>query len=595
MVENKIGQEMNAGETRKLNVLTDRVKKRRQEWEEAIPIVCPESSVSFTKSWKETEGLPADLRWAYAFERRMREAPIVIRDGELIVGSFTKPVKGIDLIVALKPTQVFDMIKAGRFTRTMSDTASATIDENDLKLLNEDVQYWVDNLPPDYINEKLRQELGENHMDLLNDRGGVFEGPFLKATQERGLFQDNGAWGGILCLHSPVIDKGLNEVIARAEQEIEKITLQDKDVASEKSPLNRKFNLLKSVIITCKAIIDWANRHAETARDMAKTETNDVRRKELEIIGEICDWVPANPPRNFWEAVQATRFLHFAIRKEQPYRPENSIGRLDQMLYPYYEKSIKEGLIDRQKAAELLGCFWLKTRECEALQTQPPKTRIAPGTNLPDVTIGGRDENGKDVTNELSWIILEVMRQMRLSEPAVYVRYHSGMSDEFMLYALECNRDLQGGNPAFLNDELGTARHLARGAKPKDAADWAASGCLGYHMEYTEHGGGQMHLNQAKIFELTLNNGIDPKTGKQLGPKTGDVTKFTSIAQLYEAFFKQEDYFAEALHKDYSVRWRTDQKIGYNSGLSCVMLFEDSIPKGIVPSKGGSRYPEEST
>jgi len=590
-----IVKKLGAEETMKLNILTDRVKKRRQEWEEAIPIVCPESSISFTKSWKETEGLPVDLRWAYAFEKRLQESPIVINDGELIVSSLTKHIKGVDLVAALKPLQVLDMLKDGRFSRTLSDTTSATISENDAKLLQEDAQYWADHLPPDYINERLRQELGESHMDLLNDRGGTFEGPFYKATQERGLFQDNGAWGGILCLHSPIIDKGLNEVIARAEREIEKISLQDEDVTSEKSPLYNKYNLLKAITITCKAIVDWANLYSKLAKNLAKEERDAVRRKELETIGEICSWVPANSPRSFWEALQAARFLHLAIRKEQPHRPENSVGRLDQMLYPYYERDLKEGKITPQEAAELLGCFWLKIREGELLQTQPPKARIAPATNLPNVTIGGRDENGNDVTNELSWIILEVMRQMRLSEPAVYIRYHTGMSDDFLLYALECNRYLQGGIPAFLNDELGTARHIARGVDPKDAADWAASGCLGYHLECSEHAGGQVHLNQTKIFELTLYNGFDPRTGKQLGPKTGDLTKFTSVDQLYDAFLKQEDYFADELRKDFFIRWSTDLKINFHSGLSCALLFEDSIPKGLPPSKGGARYPVEFT
>jgi pyruvate formate-lyase/glycerol dehydratase family glycyl radical enzyme len=588
-------QNLNAQEMRKLNVLTDRVQKRRQEWEQGTAIVCPESSLSFTKSWKETDGQPLDLRWAYAFQKRLEEAPLKIWDGELIVGSLTKDIKGIELIAALKPMQVLDMLRDGRFARVLSDTAAATIDPGDAKLLNDDVQYWVDHLPPDYINERIYEALGEDHKELFIDRGGVYEGPFLKAAQERGLFQDTGSWGGIVCLHAPVIDNGLSEVIARAEREIEKISEGDTDIASEPSPLHKKYILLKAIIISCKAVIAWAGRYGELAQEMAMTTEDPARRDELQAIAGICRWVPANRPRSFWEAVQSARFLHLAVRKEQPHRPENSVGRLDQILYPYYREDVENGRITRQDAAELLGCFWLKTREGEILQTQPPKARIAPGSNLPQVTIGGRDENGNDVTNEVSWLILEVMRQIRLSEPAVYVRYHTGLSDEFLLYALECNRDMEGGIPAFLNDELGTARHLARGIEPKDAVDWAASGCLGYHLECTEHGGGQMHLNQAKILELTLHNGFDPRTGKQLGPKTGDVTTFASIDQFYDAFLRQEDYFAEEWLKDYFVRWSTDQEIGFNSGLSSAMLFEESIPKGLAPSKGGTKYPAECT
>jgi pyruvate formate-lyase/glycerol dehydratase family glycyl radical enzyme len=592
MIGGQSDQHLDEKEVKKLNILTDRVKKLRQEWEDAQPVVCPEDSILFTKSWKETEGMPVDLRWAQAFKKRLMESPVVIRDGELIVSSLTKHIKGVNLIAAFKPEQVLEMLEDGRFARTMSDTASAAIDETDAQLLKEDAKYWVEHMPPDYINDKLRNELGENHTELFIDKGGILEGPFLKATQERGLFQDCGAWGGILCLHSPVIDCGLNAIIERANAEMAKMS-HEGDISS--TDASRKYNLLQSVVISCQAIIDWAKRYAELARTMAKKEANTVRRKELEKIAEICDWVPANPPRSFWEAVQSVRFIHLAIRKEQPLRPENSVGRLDQILNRYYEKDFKNGAISRQEAAELLGCFWLKIREVEILQTQPPKTRIAPGSNLPDVTIGGRDEHGRDVTNELSWIILEVMRQMKLSEPAVYIRYHTGLSDEFLIYALECNRDLQGGIPAFLNDELGSARYIARGVAPKDATDWAASGCLGYHLETAEHGGGQMHLNQAKILELTLYDGFDPRTGKQLGPKTGDATKFTSFDQICNAYYKQVDYFADEMRKDYFIRWSTDQEINFNSGLSCALLFEDSIQKGLPPSKGGCRYPVACT
>jgi pyruvate formate-lyase/glycerol dehydratase family glycyl radical enzyme len=584
-------QTMDAEAVKKLNVLTERVQKRKREWVIAPPIITVESSISFTKSWKETEGLPVDLRWAKAFARRMQDSLPVIRDGELIVGSLTKHVRGVDIIAAFKPLQILRQLGEKQFDRKMSDTSWAVIEERDEKSLKEDVQYWADHMPPDYINTALREELGEGHFDLLMDRAMVIEGAHQRTEPERGLFED---YCGILLgspdAHDHVIDKGLKAIIIQARAEQEKMAKAGAGLPAISSAGYHKQILLESIILSCKAVMDWANRHAELARSLARTESNPVRKKELEKIAEHCEWVPANPPRSFWEAVQSFYFIWLALKKEQPERLI-MVGRLDQMLYPYYEKDLREGKVTPQQAAELLGCLWLKLREPEVMQTLRKDMRVAPAAQLPNVTIGGQDKMGRDVTNELSWIILEVMHQMKLSEPPVYIRYHKGMSDEFLLYALECNRDFQGGNPAFVNDELGTARYLARGIKLDDAVDWYASGCMGCNLDCDEHATGGMHLNQAKILELTLYNGFDPRIGKQLGPQTGDATKFTSIEQFYEAFFKQEDYYADQMRKNYFIRRSLSMANSAVSSLAAAMLYEDCIPKGLGPLEGGNRYP----
>jgi pyruvate-formate lyase len=154
---------------------------------------------------------------------------------------------------------------------------------------------------------------------------------------------------------------------------------------------------------------------------------------------------------------------HLVCWKESSDRPEVPVGRLDQILYPYYEMDKKAGKITPQDAAELLGALWLKIRECENLVTIPREQRAAPGSLLPNITLCGTDKNGNDLTNEVSWLVLEAMAQVKLSEPAIYVRYNPDMDPEFILHALRCNRDFGGGNPAFLNDKLGTQRYLDRG------------------------------------------------------------------------------------------------------------------------------------
>ncbi len=582
-----------ANEIRNVAVMTDRLKKLKKEWEDADAQVYVDDTLLFTRSWKETEGLPLDLRWAKAFAKRMEECPILIRDGELIVGSVTKFIRGNNVLVAMKPREVLAQAEKGSFDRKLSDISSTVIDPEDLRLLIEDAQYWVEHMNPvNYVNEALREELGDKHFDLMFDRGMIFEGRAVRENPDRGLFQGWGAFGGGVSQPSALaIHNGLNHIIGLAEAEIETMMEGGAGLPGPSTSAFRKYYLLKSIIISCKAVITWAERHAALAREQAAQQTDPARKAELERIAEVCEHVPANPPRNYWEAVQSLRFLHLAQWKESSERPEVAIGRIDQILFPYYEQDLEDGTMDRQQAAELLGAFWLKTRETENLVTIKREHRAAPGTLLPNITLCGRDAEGNDLTNEVSWLTLEVMRQIKLSEPAVYVRYHEGIDEAFMLHALECNRDFGGGNPAFLNDELGTRRYLDRGVPMEDACAWNASGCLGYHLETAEHMAGMFSINQAKILELVFHDGYDPRTDKQLGLHTGDPRTFTSIDDFFEAFDKQEDYFAEILRTHYFIWWSSENANNPMSGLRAAMLYEDCIPAGLTSREGGARYP----
>ena len=271
------------------------------------------------------------------------------------------------------------------------------------------------------------------------------------------------------------------------------------------------------------------------------------------------------------------------------------MGRLDQILYPYYKKDKEAGKITAQDAAELLGALWLKIRETENLVTIPRSQRAAPGSLLPNITLCGTNEKGEDLTNDVSWLVLEAMAQIKLSEPAIYVRYNPDMDPEFILHALRCNRDFGGGNPAFLNDKLGTQRYLDRDVPLSDACNWNASGCLGYHLDSMEHVGGGHNINQTKLLELALNDGFDPRTKKQLGVHTGDASKFTSLQQIIDAYYKQLEYFVPILHKVKVLTLCTEITDGPMSGLRVAMQYEDCIREGLTPKEGGARYPEGRT
>jgi hypothetical protein len=192
MVSTAVSPVVDSEAIKRVKVLTERVQKRKREWEKAIPIICPESSISFTQSWKETEGLPLDLKWAKAFARMLQDSAPVIREGELIVGSVTKHVRGIDMVAALRPLQVLEQLKEKRFDRIMSETSWGIIEKDDERILREDAQYWAEHMPPNYINAALREEMGEEYFDLVMDGAMVFEGQMLRLNQERGLFQDFG-------------------------------------------------------------------------------------------------------------------------------------------------------------------------------------------------------------------------------------------------------------------------------------------------------------------------------------------------------------------------------------------------------------------
>jgi len=588
---------VNPEEIRSVQVLTPRLQKLKKEWEDAEPQVYVDDTLLFTKSWIETEGLPIDIRWAKALEKRLLEGPIFMRDGELIVGSLTKFIRGNGTLCAMKPKEILAMCNSGSFARKTSDTESTKITPEDLKALKEDAEYWVEHMPQvSTVNKALEYDMGADVFDLLFDRGCVFEGRGVRYEMDRGLFQNYSAYGGgVAQVSKKCVENGLNYVIDLCRKERERMMAEGDERCHGSAQFLRKYWLLEACIISCEAFIKFAKRYADLAREWAEKETRPQRKAELLRIAEACERCPAEPPRDFFEAVQCVRMYHLVCWKESSDRPEVPIGRLDQILYPYYKKDKEAGKISAQEAAELLGALWLKIRECENLVTIPRSQRAAPGSLLPNITLCGVDENGNDLTNEISWLVLEAMAQIKLSEPAIYIRYNPDMDPAFVLHALRCNREFGGGNPAFLNDKLGTQRYLDRGVPLSDACNWNASGCLGYHLDCMEHLGGGHNINQTKLLELALNDGFDPRTQKQLGPHTGDVRAFTSFEQVKEAYYKQLEYFVPVLHKIKMLSLCTEITDGPMSGLRCAMQYEDCIREGLTPKEGGARYPEGRT
>jgi pyruvate formate-lyase/glycerol dehydratase family glycyl radical enzyme len=559
---------MEFSEVDKVNVLTDRVKRLKQRRDQAVPHVCSERSRLATESWKETEGEPLDIRRAKLFSRVLKGLTIVIRDDELIVGSQTKYVRGASPALDWSPQIGSGTVLAQKITSS-GDTEEAIITEEDRQRIIEDCRYWSGRSPSDAIR-KARETRFPKSTDWI--ASGIVTIDIEKGPPAAKPLD-----------YGKVIARGLEETILDAREELSKLEYTD----HPEDDYNKDC-FLQAVVIACESVIEFAHRYAQLAKAMAQKEKNTVRKNELEKITEVCERVPAKPPRSFYEALQSFWLTHICHNLEEAGLAE-APGRMDQYLYPLYEKDIREAKLTRQEAAELLGCLWVKFDEMEAVKDAHSKQNV-PGTHLQDVTVCGVTRDGKDASNELSYMLLEVVAQMKTPQPPLYFRYHDQINRKMLIKAAEVNVRNGSGNPAFVND--GSTLHglSLHGISLQDAREWAVQGCANAGIPTSSLEGSGCYMNIAKVFELALNNGCDPATGNQLSLATGDPRTFTSVDQLITAFKQQVDYILREWGKVIRLCWFA-RSANYTLPFASSLLG-DCIRKGKDALKGGIRYPQ---
>jgi formate C-acetyltransferase len=381
------------------------------------PSICADRSVLVTDSYKKTEALPPVLRQAMAFEKVLSEVPVWIQEGELIVGNVASRPRGVFLFPEYDATWLepeFDTISTRKGDPWL-------LGEEDKTRLKESMDYWpgrnfaaiADALTPDEIKQAEQNTLTNV---IMGKQGGI---------------------GHIAADFEGVISRGLNAFIEQAEDHLGSLHLADPEDYE-------KFHFLKAVIIADKAVVKWAKRFADLAREKAQLERDQERKLELEQIAEICDWVPANPARTFREALQVVAFIMASVQIES-----NGVsigtGRLDQYCLPYYERDIEEGVITKAQAVELLECLWLKLAESNRVS---PELLTLNHYGYPfwvQVSIGGQTVDGYDATNELSYLLLDVSTNMQLAEPTVSARIHNRTPDKFLMKCGEAIRNHGGG------------------------------------------------------------------------------------------------------------------------------------------------------
>jgi pyruvate formate-lyase/glycerol dehydratase family glycyl radical enzyme len=543
-------------------MLTERVQRLREQSVSTKPYICTERAELLTDFYQSggVDAVSTPIARAMAFKHILENKTVIISDGELIVGERGSAPRATPTYPELCCHSTNDLAIANSRERTP------------FLVSNEALNTYRDEIIPYWAGRTIRERL----FSTMSDEWMVaFEaGVFTEFMEQRAP--------GHAILDDKIYRRGLLDFIGDAEQALSKLDYYNDATAYAKE------QELKAMQIAAEAMISFAQRHSDRARELAELESNPIRKKELEQIAEICAYVPANPPRTFWEALQAYWFVHLGVIIELNVWDSFNPGRLDLNLNPFYQRDIHGGTLTKEFSKELLQCFWIKFNN----QPAPPKVDITEeqsGTyqDFALINTGGFDINGVDAVNELSYLILEVCNEMRLIQPSVCIQISTENPDGFLMSAVDVVKE-GFGQPSMFNTDVIIKEFLRAGKSVEDARLGGPSGCVTISAFGKESCILTGYCNWPKILEITLNNGVDPRTGKKVGIETGVVTEFKSFEELFTAFKKQLQYFIDVKIKGNNVIERLYAE--YMPAPFMSILFDDCIPKGRDYHDGGPRY-----
>ena len=496
--------------------MNERIKALRQQSVEAVPHIYIERAKLITDAYKMYEGTVSvpEMR-ALAFKHFMENRSLCINDHELIVGEKGDSPQAAPTFPELCCHTLEDMN-----VMDSRDIIFFKVNDNDRKIQEEEIiPYWEKRS----LRNKMLSNLGEEWKKCYG------AGIFTEFMEQRGPGHTVG--GDVF------YRKGFLDLKAEAQAHLDAL-----DFINDKDALRKKQEL-EAMKICCDAIIIYANRYAKYAKELAEKESDPVRKAELLQIAENCSVVPAHAPQTYYQALQMYWFVHIGVTTELNPWDAFSPGRLDQHLYPFYKNDTASGVLDDAKALELLECLWVKFNN----QPAPPKVGItlkesSTYTDFANINTGGIAPDGSDGVNEVSYLILDCMDEMRLLQPSSNVQISRKTPHKFLKRAYEISRK-GWGQPAFYNTEAIVQELLNAGKSLEDARKGGTSGCVETGAFGNEAYILTGYLNLPKIVELTLYNGYDKVSNQQLGPKTGDAREFKTYGEFFEAYKKQVEYF----------------------------------------------------
>ena len=541
--------------------MNDRIKRLHQLSLDTPATLTIERALIETAFYKENYGkMPNCILRARNFLEICKKKTIYIGKDELIVGERGPVPKAVPTFPELTCHTVEDL---------------HTLDSRDLQpyhISQEDIDTYEREVIP-YWQGRTQRERIFNHVSKEWEEA-YHAGVFTEFMEQRA--------GGHTAMDGKMYHRGLldcKELIAKKIAQLDYIN--DPEATDKQQEL-------EAMSISCDAAIILAERHADLAEKMAQEETDEQRKAELLKIADVCRWVPAHAPRDMQEAIQMYWFVHLGTVTELNGWDCMNPGHIDQHLYPFYKKGLEDGTLTRDKAKELISCFWIKFNN----QPAPPKvgiTALESGTynDFTNINIGGIDRNGNNAVNDLSYIILEVQEELHELQPGLSIHVSKVTPDEFVLAGAKVIR--QGhGYPSVFNPDTYTKELVRQGKTQEDANEGGCSGCIEVGAFGKEAYILTGYLNTPKILEITLNNGIDPVSGKKLGLETGDPRTFKTYQELYDAYHKQMVYF---VNMKLSVNNYIERMFSLYAPATFLSLFiDDCIERGRDYYSGGARY-----
>ena len=547
--------------------MSERVTGLRQQSLNAVPSISSERAELLTEFYQQNLGrmMSAPARRALAFQYLMEHKATCINEGELIVGE-----KG----------------PAPKAAPTYPELCCHSLEDLDILDSREKISFAV--------SPQTRQMYEETIIPFWRGKT-MRERLFAEMTEEWKAAYRAGVFTEFMEQRSPghtvLDDKIYHKGFLDFKQDIQQ-SLDHLDYLNDPDAYDKQ-EQLKAMRICADGLIRFAERHAEKARELAQQEADPQRKQELARIAEVCTHVPAHAPRDLWEALQYYWFVHLGVTIElNPWDAFNP-GKLDQHLYPFYKKGLEEGTLTRKQAEELLQCLWVKFNN----QPAPPKVGVTAAesstyTDFAQINTGGVKEDGSDAVNEVTYLILDVVEEMRLLQPSSSIQVSKKNPDRFIKRAARIIRT-GFGQPSVFNTDLIVQEMVRVGKSVVDARCGGTSGCVETGAFGKESYILTGYFNMPKVLEITLNNGVDPRTGRRIGLETGDAdwsnpAQFETFEELFAAYEKQLNYFV-----DIKVRGNNVVERLYANHIPAPflsLLIDDCIAKGKDYHDGGARY-----
>ncbi len=537
---------------------TARIDRLKKDLFAGKPVIESARARLLTESYKATEGQPMVLRRAKAFYHMLENIPIVIRPDELVVGSTTIHPRSAQTY----PEFSFQWLEDEFDTISERSADPFRIAEEDKAVLIEVHKYWrgrtTSELALSCMTEETLQAIEHNIFTVGN-------------------YLYNGV-GHVTVDYGLVLEKGFGGIAEHAGEMLKRGSAADAEYPTHSS-------FWKAIIISCEAAILYAKRYAALAREEAGKERDGQRKQELLKIAENCDRVPLHGATSFYEACQSFWFVQQLIQIESNGH-SISPGRFDQYMYPYYKKDIEKGLMTREQAQELIDCIWVKFNDLSKCRDKDSAAGFAGYGAFQNLIVGGQDAEGKDVTNDLSYMCIQACMHVRLPQPSFSIRVWNKTPYKLMERAAELTRTGLGV-PAYYNDEVIIPALVSRGLTLEDARQYNIIGCVEPQKAgKTDGWHDAAFFNMCRPLELVFSNGVDK--GTQIGPKTGEIEELDTFEKMWKAYQEQMIYFIELMVNadnaiDYAHRERAPLPF-----LSC--MIEDCIGRGKSVQEGGAVY-----